>query len=126
VEFDREVLGADYLGHFGEVECRLQTEPSAIPHPVLVGIPPEWTTPTKLYKAGNLQASARVLVWGNLAGEPSRQPVAWTNLSGKSRVFYTSLGGPDDFKHPAFRRLLRNGLTWCLEEKTRALRHPNH
>jgi type 1 glutamine amidotransferase len=31
-------------------------------------------------------------------------------------VFYTSLGHPDDFAEPAFRRLLLNGILWALRQ----------
>jgi type 1 glutamine amidotransferase len=42
--------------------------------------------------------------------------VAWTHEYGQknARVFYTSLGHPDDFKEPAFRKLLLNGIVWAL------------
>jgi type 1 glutamine amidotransferase len=45
------------------------------------------------------------------------EPVAWTNLSGpqKTRVFNTSLGHPEDFTSPQFRKLLTNGIFWSLE-----------
>ena len=36
---------------------------------------------------------------------------------GKSRVFYTSLGHPDDFKSDAFQTLLVNGILWALKKK---------
>ena len=39
-------------------------------------------------------------------GRKSTEPVAWINTNANRRVFYTSLGGPEDFKDPAFRRLL--------------------
>jgi type 1 glutamine amidotransferase len=35
-------------------------------------------------------------------------------MSGKSRVFYTSLGHVDDFKNPQFVRLLGNAVLWTL------------
>src|SRR5204862_150859 len=31
-------------------------------------------------------------------------------------VFYTELGSPEDFRLPAFRRLLLNGILWSLAE----------
>ena len=46
------------------------------------------------------------------------EPVAWSRLSGlrQSRVFYTSLGGPEDFQNAAFQRLLLNGILWALDQ----------
>ena len=36
-----------------------------------------------------------------------------------ARVFYTSLGGPEDFKEPAFRALLKRAMEWAeLPEPT--------
>ncbi|WP_369011333.1 ThuA domain-containing protein [Escherichia coli] len=54
---------------------------------------------------------------GTLAGTAT-EPVAWTHAYGekKSRIFYTSLGHWDDFKLPAFRRFLLNGIAWALEK----------
>jgi len=50
--------------------------------------------------------------------------VAWTKTftgsSGKpARVFFTTLGHPQDFENEAMRRLLINGIFWALgmEEK---------
>jgi type 1 glutamine amidotransferase len=40
--------------------------------------------------------------------------VAWTSMTpAGSRSFTTSLGHPEDFKVPAFRKLLHNGLRWA-------------
>ena len=36
---------------------------------------------------------------GTIPGQPA-EPVAWVNLRGPSRVFYTSLGHPGDFDDP--------------------------
>ncbi|MHC4185829.1 MAG: ThuA domain-containing protein, partial [Planctomycetota bacterium] len=44
------------------------------------------------------------------------EPVTWTNThSGGGRVFYTSLGHPDDFKLTWFRRMLTNAVFWALD-----------
>jgi type 1 glutamine amidotransferase len=50
---------------------------------------------------------------GRIESRDSPEPVAWVNSSSKSRVFYTSLGHADDFKLPAFTRLLENGIRWA-------------
>jgi type 1 glutamine amidotransferase len=36
-----------------------------------------------------------------------------TKTKAGGRVFYTSLGHPDDFKQPAFGVLLRNAVYWA-------------
>ena len=46
------------------------------------------------------------------------QPVAWTRSYGpnKARVFYTSLGAPEDMRIADARRLLLNAVKWTLEK----------
>ena len=53
---------------------------------------------------------------GQVESESAAEPVAWVNTAKNRRVFYTSLGNPDDFKQPFFRRLLLNGILWLLGE----------
>ena len=53
---------------------------------------------------------------GTIPGHPP-EPVAWINLKGNARIFYTSLGHPGDFDNPSFRRLLRNAVLWALDKK---------
>jgi type 1 glutamine amidotransferase len=53
---------------------------------------------------------------GRVGDRKPHEPVAWTNKHiGGGRVFYTSLGHADDFRIPAFRRLLLNGIFWALD-----------
>ena len=62
-----------------------------------------------LYKTSPLSKKAVPLLVGWVPGQGRTEPVAWTHMSpGGGRVFYTSLGHPDDFAVPAFRRLLFN------------------
>ena len=53
---------------------------------------------------------------GQVGSESAAEPVTWVNTAKQRRVFYTSLGNPDDFKQPFFRRLLLNGIFWSLGE----------
>ena len=43
-------------------------------------------------------------------------PVAWTRTYGssKARIFYTSLGAPEDMQIADVRRLLVNAVKWTL------------
>jgi type 1 glutamine amidotransferase len=50
---------------------------------------------------------------GEVPGQPA-EPVAWTHAYHEGRVFYTSLGHPDDFRNEAFNRLLVNAVFWAL------------
>jgi type 1 glutamine amidotransferase len=50
---------------------------------------------------------------GRCADYQPHEPIAWTNRRPDGgRVFYTALGHPDDFRLPAFTRLLVNGIYW--------------
>ena len=82
----------------------------------MAGVQTPFTGQGSLYKTGPLAASARALLLGEIAGHPVK-PVAWVNLVGSSRVFYTSLGHPGDFDNTAFRRLLRNAVFWAMNRQ---------
>jgi type 1 glutamine amidotransferase len=45
-------------------------------------------------------------------------PVAWTRTYGpnKARIFYTSLGAPEDMQIADVRTLLMNAVTWTLDK----------
>ena len=43
------------------------------------------------------------------------EPVTWIREYNNSRVLYSALGHPDDFKQPQFRRMLVNAVYWALE-----------
>ncbi len=45
---------------------------------------------------------------------PPHQPVAWTREHKGARVFFTTLGHPEDFSQESMRRLVVNGILWAL------------
>ena len=68
----------------------------------------------QLYKNAPLDGSSVPLLTGKWTDKPD-EPVAWTHTYKGGRVFYTSLGHPDDFKQPQFRRLLLNAVLWASD-----------
>jgi len=62
-----------------------------------------------------LAPTARPLLMGRWSDRADPEPVAWTNTYHGGRIFYTSLGHPDDFKLPPFNRLLLNAIRWALD-----------
>ncbi|MBI4662055.1 MAG: ThuA domain-containing protein [Verrucomicrobia bacterium] len=116
--FDRDVLGGHYQGHFGNnLAPTLRIPAGAAGHPVLTGVSMDaFRTRYSLYRSRDLAPTASALVTGTIIadGRETTEPVAWINVNANQRVFYTSLGGPDDFKEPVFRRLLLNGILWSL------------
>jgi nicotinamidase-related amidase/type 1 glutamine amidotransferase len=117
-EFDPEVLGGHYTGHHG-VGPKVATAvaPGAEKHPILRRVDlTRLLSNGSLYRVTPLAGSTTPIVIGSISGQDP-QPLAWTNSTriGQSRVFYTSLGHPDDFQNPAFQKLLLNGICWALD-----------
>jgi type 1 glutamine amidotransferase/nicotinamidase-related amidase len=126
-QFDVEVLGAHYLGHYGNktptgsVATVYQIAPDAASQPILAGIDHgELRSPASLYKNHDLAPSATVLMTGHVDGQSEVEPIAWTNNYHGSRIFYTSLGGYDDFQTAAFGRLLLDAIYWGLDRQVPA------
>jgi len=115
--FDPEVLGGNYHGHYGAGPVVTVTATAgAIRHPILRGVELPLLTNGSLYKAGPLTSTTQLLLIGTIPDQPP-EPVAWTNRYKNSRTFYTSLGHPDDFKNPQFRKLLTNVVFWAMDEE---------
>ena len=113
--FDPDVLGGRYSGHHGNtLKPVIERAASDKPHPILAGVETPFTGQGSLYKVSPLASSAIPLLSGKIPSHPS-EPVAWINAKGPARVFYTSLGHPDDFATPAFRKLLLNAVLWALD-----------
>lgn len=119
-EFDAEVLGCNYHGHFGSGQgtMTLNAVPENADHPVLGGIKTPFKSRATLYRSSPLEAGVTLLLRGEISGEPP-EPVAWVNRYGVARVFYTSLGDPTDFEgdDPPIERLLTNAVFWGLERE---------
>ena len=114
--FDPEVLGGNYHGHYGSGPvCTVTAVVGAEDHSILADVQLPFTSVSSLYKASPLTKSTKILLAGSIPQEDP-EPVAWRNRYGKSRVFYTSLGSVDDFKNPQFRRLLINAVFWAIEK----------
>jgi type 1 glutamine amidotransferase len=119
--FDRDVLGCYYQGHHGNYAkegfppTHVWIHPEAKDNVLLSGIETgEFTVPSWLYKVQPLSEGAVPLMMGRVADRQPHEPVAWTyRTKHGGRVFYTSLGSPDDFELPQFRSLLRNAVYWA-------------
>ncbi len=120
--FDTEVLGGHYEGHYnnkppGDPASVIGTVAANASHLVLTGVPATpFTVTSHLYKNRNLIPGTVTLLQGQVSGQDTMEPVAWVNNTQDRRVFYTSLGNSGDFQLPAFRRLLLNGILWCLHD----------
>lgn len=117
-EFDRDVLGGNYQNHHGsKLKTTVNVVEEAKGHPVLKGVT-GYVSEGSLYKNTPLRPGAKPMLMGKVEGKPA-EPVAWTHEYKGARVFYTSLGHPNDFKEEAFRKLVRNGIEWAMGQDER-------
>ncbi len=115
--FDQQVLGGNYQNHYGkDLRPKVTVVPAAKSHPILQGLPENFTSAGSLYRNTPLPANTTLLLTGTIPDHT--EPVAWTHDYKGARVFYTSLGHADDFKDAAFRRLLLNAIYWALNKPT--------
>ena len=118
LEIDAELFGGSYQGHYGKDEpAQAVPEERAKGHPILAGVKP-FGTPGKLYKNPALAADATLLLTGIATGK--QEPVAWVREREGGRVFYTSLGVPEDFKNADFLRLMANAVFWTARREPAA------
>ncbi len=118
--FDADVLGGNYHGHHGpSAEVAVRVAEGVDDASILKGVEVDKILGHgSLYKVSPLAKSSKPLLIGTIPGQPT-EPVAWTHSpSTGNRVFYTSLGHPDDFRSPAFLQLLHNALNWVAASRS--------
>ena len=118
-EFTDEVLGAPNTGYETKgLPYTVSIAPGAENSPLLVSVnPANILGAQSLYKVLPLAADVTPLLIGTAKTDTSPpMPVAWTRSYGpnKSRIFYTSLGAPEDMEITDVRTLLVNAVTWSL------------
>jgi nicotinamidase-related amidase/type 1 glutamine amidotransferase len=113
-KFDPEVLGGNYHNHYGGgPKCAVTAAVRAKGHPILAGVQLPLLSDGSLYRVRPLTDTTMPLLLGTIPDHES-EPVAWTNQYRQSRIFYTSLGHPNDFADAQFRKLLINAVRWAL------------
>lgn len=125
-EWPQEVFGLPWISHYGgENSTDVSLEEERAGHSVLRGVEP-FHARSWLYHADSLHERAEPLLIGRAVegeeaggehfGDP--HPVAWTHRydaeGGTSRVFFTTLGHPEDFFDESMRRLALQGFFWAL------------
>ena len=118
LEMDKDVYGGDYKNHNpAGPKCDVSVVEKQKDHAILNGVK-GFVTPSSLYKNENVAADVTVLLNGSIPKDT--EPLAWMRecKAGEKtqRVFYTSLGHPDDFAEESFKRLLLNAVGWCLND----------
>lgn len=109
LEFDKQVLGGDYKGHFAAGPL---TEVAAVTaeHPILQDFRP-FQSEGSLYRNAEIAEDTTLLLTGTTPD--GTHPVAWTRLHNGGRVFYTSLGHQKDFQQAEYLELLARALYWA-------------
>jgi type 1 glutamine amidotransferase len=121
--FGLDVFGQKWVTHHGsQSSTDVAVHATSAAHPILRGVAP-FHARSWLYHVAPLNGEATVLLDGTsinsnkaakVAEFPLTQPVAWTRQYKASRVFFTTLGHPEDFAQESMRRLVVNGIYWAL------------
>ena len=117
-DFVADFLGCQNRGYGpDELGYDVTLVPEAANHPIVKDLQiKQWHSKGGIYKvAPLLDKEATVLLMGKV--NDLVEPIAWTRTAGKSRVFYLSLGYPDDFQTQQFITLLTSGIKWALDKK---------
>lgn len=113
--------GADGHTHYGhQASTDVTVIAEAAKHDILKGVPPSFHVRSWMYRVGPKwpPAGATPLLMGKVVN-PNKpgpdNPVAWTWKNGYGgRVFFTTMGHPEDFGVEAVQRLTVNAVHWCL------------
>jgi type 1 glutamine amidotransferase len=110
-----KMLGIGSRGHGPHKPITVTTEAAAKDHPIMKGIPAEWTTPKgELYYSDYIAPTSTILAKGTNDGGKNVQAVVWTNETGKAKVFGTSLGHHNEtMLEKAYLDMVTNGLLWA-------------
>ncbi len=114
-EFDRDVFGIEYTGHFGkDVASTVQAE--AAGHPLLTGLPTQGALPQvgSLYRIAPATAATLVLATGRIPDAPPQPVLTEFRRPDGGLSIYTSVGHPDDLVRPEVERVLVNAVHVAL------------
>lgn len=119
--FGRDVFGQQWFTHHGH-DSSTNVYVCVDDHPIIRGVSPEFHCRSWLYQVMPLHGDCRPLLIGSaVKGEEQQSetfgtpnPVAWTKTTNGARVFFTTLGHPDDFTLEPMRRLSVQGIFWAL------------
>lgn len=122
-EFDQEVLGGNYQGHYGAMKEGIvfSIVPGMENHPLFKGVSAEdFIGPVvalhTLYRNRPLRSeNIQVLLQGSISDKPV-EPVLWINHRGKGKVIYTSMGHWEDWKIEKFRQIMFNTVDYLLKK----------
>jgi len=112
-EFDRDVFGIEYTGHFGkDVASVIRAEPAAVGHRLFTGVPTDGALPQtgSLYRIAPAAPATVVLATGAIPGEAPQPVLTEFRRPDGGLSIYTSVGHPDDLARPEVERVLVNAV----------------
>ncbi len=122
-EFDSQVLGGNYQNHYPNAfKTSVTLIPEETSSPLLRGVT-AFVSEGSLYKNRPLVVDSVPILRGSIEGQ-APEPIAWTHEYHHGRIFYSSLGHPNDFQIASFQHLLRNAIEWTLNEPLEARKTP--
>lgn len=115
--FDKEIMGCNYQNHYGKAAGNtvVTVNPEKKNHPILAGVPEKFESPSWLYKIEPVEPTAEILMRGKIEGKDAEAVVMINTPAKGNRIVYTTLGHQDDYKIPAFERILVNSVFWTLK-----------
>ena len=115
LEFDKEILGGNYQGHYEkEPDTIIEVTDAGRKHPILKDVQLK-SAPGPLYKNTGHAEDISILLSGSNPGVT--EPLAWTREVNKGRLFYTSLGNVETFEDVQFRQMLANAIFWTARRE---------
>jgi type 1 glutamine amidotransferase len=107
-----------HYGHNASTDAKII--PAAAKHPILTGVDPAFHVRSWLYRVlpDFPVKGTEWLLMGKAVNpdkEATEQPIAWTWKNAyNGRVFFTTMGHPEDFMVESFQRLVVNAIHWEL------------
>ncbi len=122
LEFDKEILGGNYHGHHGEGKSQRATRTDAgRSHPVLTGVD-FLASRASVYKTGPLAQDCTLLM--ETTSPDAKEAATWVREHQGGRVFYTALGGQQDFENQSYLRMLAQALFWTARREIPTVAEP--
>jgi nicotinamidase-related amidase len=115
-EFDKEILGGNYKGHFSNnMITTISVVPGMENHPLLKNVSlNNFTSSDGIYRNQSLASEkAQVILFGTITDQPS-QPLLWINNTGKNEVIYTSMGSVSNWQNENFSQIMKNSVAYLL------------
>jgi len=112
----RNMVKGHFIHHPAEHPV-VKIEPVNSPRPILAGVEPFEITDEQYFVEWD-DNSTHTLLSGS-SEEFGSSAVAWAHAYGKGRVFCLTPGHTDEvFSHPMMKKLIANGINWCLSQHT--------